>query len=62
LIDAGTLSTGHGKVLLTEPDHCRRRELARRAAAGGWSIRALEAESHDKRIPMRDQPSHIQIR
>jgi ParB family chromosome partitioning protein len=44
LIDAGTLSKGHGKVLLTEPDHGRRRELARRAAAGGWSVRALEAE------------------
>jgi ParB family transcriptional regulator, chromosome partitioning protein len=44
LIDDGTLSKGHGKVLLTETDHCRRRELARRAAAGGWSVRALEAE------------------
>jgi len=44
LIDVGTLSKGHGKVLLTEPDHGRRRELARRAAAGGWSVRALEAE------------------
>jgi ParB family chromosome partitioning protein len=44
LIDVGTLSKGHGKVLLTETDHCRRRELARRAAEGGWSVRALEAE------------------
>jgi ParB family transcriptional regulator, chromosome partitioning protein len=44
LIDAGTLSKGHGKALLTEPDHCRRRLLARRAAQGGWSVRALEAE------------------
>jgi ParB family chromosome partitioning protein len=44
LVDGGALSKGHGKVLLTEPDHGRRRELARRAAAGGWSVRALEAE------------------
>jgi ParB family chromosome partitioning protein len=44
LIDDGTLSKGHGKVLLTEADQSRRRELARRAAAGGWSVRALEAE------------------
>ena len=44
LIDASELSKGHGKALLTEPDHGRRRELARRAAAGGWSVRALEAE------------------
>jgi ParB family chromosome partitioning protein len=44
LIDAGELSKGHGKALLTEPGHCRRRELARRAAEGGWSVRALESE------------------
>ena len=44
LINAGELSKGHGKALLTEPDHGRRRVLARRAAAGCWSVRALEAE------------------
>lgn len=44
LIDAGELSKGHGKALLTEPDHCRRRLLARRAVQHGWSVRALEAE------------------
>ena len=44
LIDSGILSKGHGKALLAEPDHHRRRSLARRAAEGGWSVRALEAE------------------
>jgi ParB family transcriptional regulator, chromosome partitioning protein len=44
LIDSGVLSKGHGKALLTEPDHHRRRVLAQRAAQDGWSIRALEAE------------------
>ena len=44
LIDAGELSKGHGKALLGEPDHRRRRELGKRAAEGGWSVRALEAE------------------
>lgn len=44
LIDSGELSKGHGKVLLTEPDHGRRRDLARRAVQGGWSVRALETE------------------
>ena len=29
LIDAGALSKGHGKALLTESDHSRHRELAR---------------------------------
>jgi ParB family chromosome partitioning protein len=44
LIDARRLSKGHGKALLTEPNHCRRRQLARRAAEGAWSVRALEDE------------------
>jgi ParB family transcriptional regulator, chromosome partitioning protein len=44
LIDCGALSKGHGKALLAEPDHHRRRVLARRAAERGWSVRALEAE------------------
>jgi len=44
LIDSGVLTKGHGKTLLTEPDHDRRRALARRAAEAGWSVRALETE------------------
>ena len=44
LIDSGALSKGHGKALLAEPDHHRRRVLARRAAECGWSVRSLEAE------------------
>jgi hypothetical protein len=44
LIDSGRLAKGHGKVLLTEPDHDRRRQLAHRAAESGWSVRDLEAE------------------
>jgi ParB family chromosome partitioning protein len=44
LISAGSLTKGHGKALLSEPDHDRRRTLAQRAAEHGWSIRALEAE------------------
>jgi ParB family chromosome partitioning protein len=51
LIDTGVLSKGHGKALLTEPDHCRRRELARRAAEGGWSVRALESQIARKTRP-----------
>jgi ParB family chromosome partitioning protein len=59
LIDTGALTKGHGKALLTEPDHDRRRALARRAAEGGWSVRALEAEiarGDNPRQPAR-QPS-----
>ena len=44
MIDSGALTKGHGKVLLTEPDHHRRLLLARQAAERGWSVRALENE------------------
>lgn len=44
LIDNGRLTKGHGKSLLTEPDHDRRRQLAHRAADSSWSVRELEAE------------------
>jgi ParB family chromosome partitioning protein len=53
LVDSGELSKGHGKALLTEPDHQRRRELAERAAEGGWSVRALEAEIARASSPVR---------
>ena len=41
LIDAGLLTKGHGKALLSEPDHHRRRALAKRAVEGGWSVRMV---------------------
>ena len=44
LINTGALTKGHGKALLSEPDHHRRRVLAKRAADGAWSIRTLEYE------------------
>ena len=44
MIDSGALTKGHGKVLLTEPDHHRRLLLARQAAERGWSVRAVENE------------------
>jgi ParB family chromosome partitioning protein len=51
LINTGALTKGHGKVLLTEPDHDRRRVLALRAVDAGWSVRTLEAEIAAKRQP-----------
>ncbi|MBV9195237.1 MAG: ParB/RepB/Spo0J family partition protein [Solirubrobacterales bacterium] len=62
LIDRRTLTKGHGKVLLSEPDHRRRRALARRAAKEGWSVRRLEAEiaipSLRRRSPAEPHPDH----
>ncbi|HWF49859.1 MAG TPA: ParB/RepB/Spo0J family partition protein [Solirubrobacteraceae bacterium] len=57
LIDSGGLTKGHGKALLAEPDHHRRRVLARRAADGGWSVRALEAEIARAAKPTEPRPS-----
>jgi ParB family transcriptional regulator, chromosome partitioning protein len=41
LLEDGRLTKGHGKALLAEPDHARRRDLARRAAVHEWSVRQL---------------------
>jgi ParB family chromosome partitioning protein len=57
LIDAGTLSKGHGKALLQEPDHARRRALAREAAENGWSVRALEAQIKQATHSPRGRPA-----
>jgi len=56
LIDQGVLTKGHGKALLTEPDHHRRRVLARQAAEAGWSIRALEAAIARNQAPRQQTP------
>jgi ParB family chromosome partitioning protein len=42
LLERGLLSEGHGRALLTATDHDARRQLARSAAAEGWSVRVLE--------------------
>jgi ParB family chromosome partitioning protein len=42
LLATGQLSEGHGRALLTAPDHGDRRRLARRAVDEGWSVRATE--------------------
>jgi ParB family chromosome partitioning protein len=45
LIEAGSLSEGHGRALLLASDHDARRSLGRTAAADGWSVRVLEAKA-----------------
>ncbi len=42
LVQAGTLSEGHGRALLLAHDHRARRNLARAAAEHGWSVRVTE--------------------
>ena len=55
LIESGQLTQGHGRALLTAPDHDLRRRLAREAAAQGWSVRQTEARC---RAPVRERRRH----
>jgi ParB family chromosome partitioning protein len=62
LIERGLLSEGHGRALLIATDHGARRQLARSAAAEGWSVRVLEerarAANHaDLPSPRRAAPT-----
>ncbi len=45
LIQAGELSEGHGRALLTAREQSDRRGLARAAVEGRWSVRELEARA-----------------
>lgn len=45
LLEAGALSEGHGRALLTAQDHADRRRLARDAVAHGWSVREVESRA-----------------
>jgi ParB family chromosome partitioning protein len=47
LLQAGTLSEGHGRALLLAEDHAMRRALAREAAARGWSVRTTEERARE---------------
>jgi len=42
LLADGKLSAGHARALLGTPDRVRQEQLARAAAAGGWSVRMVE--------------------
>jgi ParB family transcriptional regulator, chromosome partitioning protein len=42
LMERGELSEGHGRALLLASDHGARRDLARDAAAAGWTVREVE--------------------
>ena len=45
LLESRHLTEGHGRALLTAPDHADRKQLARQAAAHRWSVRELEARA-----------------
>ena len=45
LIERRQLTEGHGRALLLAEDHADRRNLARAAAQGEWSVRELESRA-----------------
>jgi ParB family chromosome partitioning protein len=47
LIERGALTEGHGRALLLAEDHGERRNLARAAADGHWSVRELESRARN---------------
>jgi ParB family transcriptional regulator, chromosome partitioning protein len=47
LLQAGTLSEGHGRALLLAEDHRARASLARAAVQEGWSVRLVEARARE---------------
>jgi len=60
LIDGGVLTFAHGRALLLCDDHAVRRDLARRAAAEGWSKRQLEeAAKHAGAPRARKRPPRL---
>jgi ParB family chromosome partitioning protein len=53
MLEAGELSEGHGRALLAAKGQDKRRKLARRAAAEGWSVRETERRAKGEPLPAR---------
>lgn len=47
LLEAGTLTEGHGRALLVAGDHDARRRLGRAAADQGWTVRETERRARE---------------
>jgi ParB family chromosome partitioning protein len=47
LLEAGSLTEGHGRALLLAEDQVDRKRLARAAVDGGWSVRVTEERARE---------------
>lgn len=61
LLEQGELSEGHGRAILQVPEHDRRRSLARRAVAEGWSVRQTEAGARDMAEPAGERRPKVEL-
>jgi ParB family transcriptional regulator, chromosome partitioning protein len=59
LMERGQLTEGHGRALLLAEDHAERRNLARAAAEGRWSVRELESRARGAGSPRSQSPRRI---
>jgi ParB family chromosome partitioning protein len=65
LLESGELSEGHGRAILRARGNGTRAELARRAAAEGWSVRETERRAKDgapagpRLVPHPDQQAAL---
>jgi ParB family chromosome partitioning protein len=50
LLEAGSLSEGHGRAVLLAEGHDERRRLAREAATEGWSVRVTEERARESNV------------
>jgi ParB family chromosome partitioning protein len=57
LLQAGTLSEGHGRALLLAEDHAARTTLARTAVQEGWSVRVAEARARAHNVANGSLPA-----
>ena len=62
LLADGQLSAGHARALLGTPDRARQEQLAREAAAGGWSVRMVEdaVRGDSAAVTQDDAPSQTE--
>lgn len=56
-VDEGALSAGHARALLGLGDERRMADTARRAVAGGWSVRDLETQVQRMRGTQKARPA-----
>ena len=65
LVEAGALSQGHARALLSIDDPVRAGELARQAAKEGWSVREVERRASGpapKRLARKSKPKDPVVR
>jgi ParB family chromosome partitioning protein len=67
LLESGELSEGHGRAILQAKGAANRTQLARRAAAEGWSVRETERRARDdagdgraRMLPHPDQKAALE--